>query len=113
MKNILTERQLTFLDAIRKESSFAKQFCLTGGTALAGFYLFHRYSEDLDFFSEEEVDARIKFDWHIDPLQLETQFIKAEEAADFPRMIYALLPEDWRNFYREEAKKLKSEILKV
>ncbi|KKQ92515.1 MAG: hypothetical protein UU16_C0004G0022 [Candidatus Woesebacteria bacterium GW2011_GWA2_40_7] len=29
-------------------------FYLTGGTALAGYYLNHRYSEDLDFFSTEE-----------------------------------------------------------
>jgi predicted nucleotidyltransferase component of viral defense system len=221
MKNILTERQLAFLDAIRKEPSFAKQFCLTGGTALAGFYLFHRYSEDLDFFCEEEFDAmtidiflkktvqpllgvtsidfqqsfnrnlfflhfsdgevlkteftyfpfprldtsvhedglqveskidlavnklftiyqrtaardyidlyclcrkegyeisellkkaRIKFDWHIDPLQLGTQFIKADEASDFPRMIEDFPPEEWRTFYREEAKKLKPEIFEA
>lgn len=32
----------------------ADSFCLTGGTALAAFYLQHRLSEDLDIFASEE-----------------------------------------------------------
>ncbi len=192
-------------------------FYLSGGTALAGFYLHHRYSEDLDFFSETEIDiaaltivlkkaqrelgctsidfqqsynrnlfflrrgtealkieftyfpftriekgiemygvhidslldiavnklftiyqrttardyidlyfickeqgfsiakllshAKAKFDFHIDPLQLGVQFIKATEARDFPRMIEPLAPEVWETFFTEEAKKLKAQIL--
>lgn len=35
-------------------SKLAKQFYFTGGTALSVFYLKHRESEDLDFFSEED-----------------------------------------------------------
>ncbi len=34
-------------------SPFAKLFFLTGGTALSAFYLAHRESQDLDFFSLE------------------------------------------------------------
>lgn len=34
----------------------AKKFYLAGGTALAEFYLHHRKSEDLDFFTEEELN---------------------------------------------------------
>lgn len=37
-------------------SPFAKPFFLTGGTALAAFYLGHRESQDLDFFSLEPFD---------------------------------------------------------
>lgn len=33
---------------------FSDHFYLTGGTALSEFYLRHRLSEDLDFFSEQE-----------------------------------------------------------
>jgi predicted nucleotidyltransferase component of viral defense system len=55
-KDILTATQIAFLKAIGKEPFFKKNFYLTGGTALAGFYLQHRYSEDLDFFSAEEID---------------------------------------------------------
>jgi len=48
---ILTEFQQRFIHAISK-SSLRDSFFLTGGTALSAFYLHHRYSEDLDFFTE-------------------------------------------------------------
>ncbi len=55
--------------------------------------------------------ARIKFDWHIDPLQLGSQFMKAQTAPDLPRMIESLKPELWQTFFVEEAKKLKDLIM--
>lgn len=216
--DVLTPRQRAFLEAAGKDEFIVRDFYLTGGTALAAFYLGHRYSEDLDFFSEKEVDtlalnvffkrvkprldvakidfqqsynrnlvfleygddeilkteftyfpfpriekgrseygieidslldiavnklftiyqrtkardyidlycichkngfsiadltakARAKFDWHIDPLQLGAQFVKAGDARDLPRMISATADEEWRNFFTEEAKKLKSDVL--
>ena len=216
--DLLTLRQKAFLMAAGKDDFIAGNFYLTGGTALAVFYLGHRYSEDLDFFSEKEIDplaldvffkkikpllgitktdfqqsynrnlvfleygdgeilktefthfpfpriekgrrehgieidsvldiavnklftiyqrtkardyidlycicrkmgfsiadltakARIKFDWHIDPLQLGTQFMKAREASDLPRMITPIAAEEWRGFFTEEAKKLRPEVL--
>ena len=39
-----------------KKSSLSKNFYLSGGTALAEFYLHHRLSEDLDFFTQEELN---------------------------------------------------------
>jgi predicted nucleotidyltransferase component of viral defense system len=33
-------------------------FYLTGGTALAAYYLRHRLSEDLDFFAEKEFELK-------------------------------------------------------
>lgn len=54
---ILTKSQTDLLKAIGRKSELAKLFYLTGGTALAGFYIPYRYSEDLDFFSEKEVDT--------------------------------------------------------
>ncbi len=54
---ILSKKQLALLDVIGKESQITKNFYLGGGTALTGFYLHHRYSEDLDFFSEQEFDV--------------------------------------------------------
>lgn len=53
---ILTNRQIAFLKEIGRNEFISQNFYLTGGTALAGFYLQHRYSEDLDFFSETEFD---------------------------------------------------------
>ena len=54
--NILTKEQEAFLELICRESYFIKNFYFTGGTPLAAFYLFHRLSEDIDLFSEEEID---------------------------------------------------------
>ncbi len=209
--------QRSFLELLGENKSIADNFYLTGGTALAAFYLRHRYSEYLDFFSEKEPDilqinvflknikqrlgiskvdfqqsfnrnlfflhtkgdvlkteftyfpfpriehgirefgicvdslidiatnklfsiyqrthardyvdlylisrkgkfsirelikkAKEKFDWHIDPLQLGTQFVKAQDARDYPRMIIKIAPEEWRGFFLAEAKKLKRETL--
>ena len=216
-KSILTKRQIKFLKLLGEDKKLSKIFYLTGGTALAGFYLQHRFSEDLDFFSSEEFDintiliflkknkdrlgykqidhknsfnrniiflhfdneilkteftyfpfpvkelgkleygmnidsildiavnklftiyertkardyidlyliiknkkykiedlikdARIKFDWHIDLIQLGVQFLRAEEAEDLPRMVVEVQKKEWVSFFKEEAKKLKAEII--
>ena len=49
--DILTTLQRAFLCAFGA-TELRKEFFLTGGTALAHFYLKHRFSEDLDFFTE-------------------------------------------------------------
>ena len=214
---ILSKNQIAFFNEVKNAPFLTKNFYLTGGTALAAYYLHHRYSEDLDFFSENEIDpvnldgaiesikkklniskidfqqsfnrnlfflyfgkealkteftyfpfprieegkkensvvidslldiavnklftiyqrvqardyidlycivrhthitvaeliakAKIKFDWHIDPLQLGTQFVKATEAKDYPRMIKDIPSEEWQSFFMDEAKKLKSDII--
>lgn len=51
---ILTEEQKNLLVHFRA-SPLCERFYLTGGTALSAFYLHHRLSEDLDFFSQENV----------------------------------------------------------
>lgn len=214
---ILTERQESVLKLIGAHKEITAFFYLSGGTTLAGFYLFHRYSEDLDFFSESEFDVRgisaffssvknklgfysidfqqslnrnlfflkfsdetlkmeftyypftrieqgvtqdgisvdslldiavnklftiyqrstardyidlycickkegwviadlikkvrVKFDWHIDPLQLGTQFLKAENVQGLPRMIDDIPEESWRDFFKKEALQLKGDVL--
>jgi len=216
--DILNKNQTAFLKKCGQNKFIRKNFYLTGGTVLAAFYLRHRYSEDLDFFSENEfnvlsldvflnqsrkelgiikidyqqsfnrnlfflhfkgeilkieftffpfaridvgtpkyhleVDSildiavnklfsiyqrtqardyidlyclhekmkfsmvdlikkvKIKFDWHIDPLQLGAQFMKAREAKDYPRMIKKIDDKEWQNFFIKEASKLKKEILR-
>ncbi len=214
---ILTPTQIRLLERFAQEPFIRDTFYFTGGTPLAAFYLQHRYSEDLDFFSENEFDpqsflvfckklkteglisgvdyeqsfnrnmyqlslgdevvkteftyfpfprlehgiphyglqadsmldiavnklftiyqrskardyidlyllcrekgyklddlqkkARAKFDFHIDPLQLGTQFIKAETAEDTPRMIIELPNKEWQDFFMEAAKALKDDVL--
>ncbi|MBI4992955.1 MAG: nucleotidyl transferase AbiEii/AbiGii toxin family protein [Candidatus Magasanikbacteria bacterium] len=217
-KIILSANQRRLLEMISKDKIICSNFYLTGGTALAEFYLKHRYSEDLDFFSEKEFDpqavsvfwkkiqkaggikkidfqqsfnrnlfflhlkdgdvvkteftffpfpriekkkkighlsldslldiavnklftiyqkprsrdfidlflilkegkwkisdlikkAKIKFDWHVDPLQLGVQFFQAKEVKDYPRMIHKIKPSEWQEFFVIEAEKLKDNIL--
>ena len=217
-ETILSKKQQELLDLIGRDKNLCQSFYLTGGTALAEFYLHHRYSEDLDFFSEHEFEpqsvsvfwqkikktvgikkvdfeqsfnrnlfflhlgkevikteftyfpfprieakkkigglaidslldiavnkiftiyqkprardfidlyfiiqknkkltiadlvkkAKVKFDWHIDPLQLGAQFMQATVLKDYPRMIVKTDDEKWQNFFVGEAEKLKKEIL--
>lgn len=51
-QTILTPKQSEFLELAQSDSQIVKHFYLTGGTALAEFYLHHRLSEDIDLFSE-------------------------------------------------------------
>lgn len=53
---ILTPYQLKIL-RLFFHSPLGKQFFLTGGTALAAFYLAHRLSKDLDLFTLEDFDT--------------------------------------------------------
>lgn len=219
-KEILNVSQRRFLEFVQSQLDFGKGFYLTGGTALSAYYLNHRYSEDLDFFSEKEIDlsainvflrkaksicgiktidfeqafnrniffltlenrqdtlkveftyypftrlgaplrvgglfidsildiavnkvftiaenprardfidvyfilqkkdfsfkellkkARLKFDWHVDPLQFGSQLLKAEEVEDYPRMLKAIEHKKWQEFFIKEAKKFKKDTLK-
>jgi len=213
MSSILSKNQIAILSLLSKERLIVDNFYLTGGTALAEFYLSHRFSEDLDFFSEQEFDAlfitstfkklrdkarireinyeqsfnrnlffleiddetvkteftyfpftrieskkqfgdlyidslidiavnklftiyqkprsrdfidlycilekqrewttadlidkaQAKFDYHIDPLQLASQFVKAPALKDYPNMIRKIDEKKWQAFFMNEAKRL-------
>lgn len=56
---ILTKEQKIILDEISRNNFLLKNFYFTGDTALSTFYLNHRFSEDLDFFSENRIDTQI------------------------------------------------------
>lgn len=212
---ILTKTQQLFLELLGKQP-FSKKFYLSGGTALTEFYIPYRFSEDLDFFSQNEVQveeitaflqsikselrfesfdfntsfnrnlfflkfpnetlkleftyypfpqldsskekfgvkvdsiediavnklftiyqtprsrdfmdlymiikkygltiedlikkAKVKFDSHIDPLKLGTQFHLVTELKDYPNLIDPLEEKEWQDFFKEEAKKIGEEI---
>ena len=57
-ETILNNKQIRILEAISNDDKICQNFYLTGGTALAEYYLKHRQSEDLDFFSEKEFDIQ-------------------------------------------------------
>lgn len=216
--SVLTAEQKNILSLLANEAVIADNFYLTGGTALAEFYLNHRLSEDLDFFSEKEIDVnavsailkkiqakakiksfhyeqsfnrslffleignetikteftyfpfttieagekikqlrvdslidiavnklftiyqkprsrdfidlycilekqkeltlaelidktRIKFDYHIDLLQLASQFVKADTLKDYPTMLKKLETKIWQKFFMKEAAKLSANQL--
>ncbi len=55
-QTILTPNQSLVLEHAAKDPKITDRYYLTGGTALAEFYLRHRISEDIDFFSEHNVN---------------------------------------------------------
>ena len=55
-KVIFNPFQKIVFEKIAQEDYFQKNFYLSGGTALSAFYLHHRYSFDLDFFSFNKLD---------------------------------------------------------
>jgi len=56
-KSLLNQHQKWFLDFFCSKPELYSNFYFSGGTALSEYYLQHRYSEDLDFFSEEEINT--------------------------------------------------------
>jgi len=214
---ILTQEQKLFLKLFGQQNKLSDQFYLTGGTALVASYIPYRFSEDLDFFSEKEIQvdaitvfirsikdklsytnfdfntsfnrnlfflnfpklqlkleftyfpfpqiempaiehgikidsikdiavnklftiyqkprsrdfmdlykickkysfkmkdlikmAKIKFDWHVDPIKLGAQFLLAQELKDYPKLIESLQEKDWQTFFTEEARKLEKQII--
>ncbi|OGM56999.1 hypothetical protein A2955_05285 [Candidatus Woesebacteria bacterium RIFCSPLOWO2_01_FULL_37_19] len=214
-QTLLSQIQKQILQILSKDKVFVTNFYLTGGTALSEFYLRHRLSEGLDFFSTEEIDkiwlntistkiakeikatkdiqesfnrnlvffnldnqiikteftyfpmpqinksvinngiptdseldiavnkfftiyqkpsarhfidlflllttrnyswqqlkklARIKFDTTIDPIQLGSQLVKAEDIFDLPKMLTELPDKKWREYFLQKAKELKIEV---
>lgn len=75
---------------------------------------------DIYFIAQEKnyplekmiLDAKAKFDWHIDPIQLGSQLLKAQEVKDYPRMLKKIDHQAWQNYFFSEAKKLKKAIFK-
>jgi hypothetical protein len=78
MLSILSKNQINILTLLSEEKQIVGSFYLTGGTALAEFYLQHRLSEDLDFFSEGEFD----------PLFITSTFKKIQKKAGIKKVNY-------------------------
>lgn len=59
----LSFRQKQFLDLVLQNDDILKNFYLSGGTALSSWYLHHRESYDLDFFSNQPFDGEKIAQW--------------------------------------------------
>ena len=56
--------------------------------------------------------SKSKFDWHVDPIKLGSQFIKAKKIKDYPKLLEKINHQKWQEFFIKEAKRLKLKILK-
>lgn len=54
-----TPIQKLAFDEFSESIPLREKFYITGGTALSVFYLQHRYSDDLDFFSESKIEDKL------------------------------------------------------
>jgi len=59
--SILTKEQKIILGEFKKDDWLSSLFYFTGGTALSEFYLQHRLSDDLDFFTQGTFDSEPVF----------------------------------------------------
>ena len=55
----IKREQEIILDEVNRDSYLTSNFYFTGGTALSSFYLHHRYSEDIDLFSDQKIEEQV------------------------------------------------------
>lgn len=56
------------------------------------------------------MQAKAKFDWDISPMDLGARFLEASETRDYPRMLKPVDHRAWKEFFVQEAWKLKDQI---
>ncbi len=90
--SILSDFQKTTLSLFKK-TSLAKNYYLVEGTALAEYYLRHRKSEDLDFFTQDELSlpSLQKF---VGSIQSHIQLDKIEYQHGFGLYTFFLYPKN-------------------
>ncbi len=57
----ITKEQQIILDEVKQSKYLQSNFYFTGGTALSSSYLYHRYSDDLDLFSQKTIENQTIF----------------------------------------------------
>lgn len=86
---ILTVHQQEFLKLLAQERDLCDVFILSGGTALSAFHLFHRLSDDLDFFSMKPVDE-LRIHRFIDDVSRSMHLKSKDARRVFDRHIFQL-----------------------
>jgi predicted nucleotidyltransferase component of viral defense system len=95
---ILTPQQKEFLDIVSEDKYLCKKFYLTGGTPLSAFYLYHRISEDIDLFCEEEINL----------LPIRAFLGKVQRKLKLKKIDHR----EWKQFFIDYAISLKKQIFK-
>ena len=88
-REILSPLQKKFISLLAENKPLKEKFCLTGGTALAGYYLHHRYSEDMDLFSLNQINL-LELNVFIKEIKPILKIKKIDFQQSFNRNIYFL-----------------------
>jgi len=96
---VLTDLQADILNTLFEEGIGELGYYLTGGTALSEFYLQHRYSDDLDFFTREK--RSLKEDYEI--------FLKIFSNHGF-EIISAEVSSEYARFFVSPARRPKEQL---
>ena len=96
--DVLTLLQYNLLKQLAN-SELNQVFFLAGGTALSAFFLHHRYSEDLDFFTEQPEQVP-------DDYWLAVSLMKVRELGPLPRMLKPMQVDELKNFFLTQARLL-------
>lgn len=91
--HFFTKEQEFIFDQVVKEDFFSSNFYFTGGTALSSIYLNHRFSEDLDFFSEKKFDESPILEY-FKTWAKEFNFTFRYEPKEIVHIFYLSFPED-------------------
>lgn len=100
-QTILTQEQKKALEVLSGNEEIMSLFYFTGGTALAEFYLHHRYSDDLDFFTKESGFPQ---------LSVEALVQKIKETLAMDKVEYRRIHDRRIFFFKREARELKMEF---
>ena len=73
------------------------------------YYILKKEGYTLDWLIKQ---AKAKFDWHIDPIQLGTNFARVVDFKDYPKMFVSFNPKEMENFFLKLAKSLETDIFK-
>ncbi len=93
-KSILTTKQFDFLELVSKDKQITKRFYLTGGTALAEFYLQHRLSEDIDLFTEKEEVSQTLVDIFLKKASFKLSIVEIKKSQFLGLVSYFLIFKD-------------------
>jgi len=73
------------------------------------FFIMKAQNYSLEYLIKQ---AKAKFDWHIDPIQLGNKFILVFKKQDFPKMPVPFNRKEMETFFLKLAKRLEGEIFK-
>lgn len=100
-QKILKDWQEKVISFLANNENF-KDFYLSGGTALSAFYLRHRISDDLDFFSFKDIDS----------IFVHQLGVEIKKELNLEEVTFSKLHDRYQFFYKKDGEDLKVEFAK-